>query len=48
MELGIVHVFRVGIVNGDDDINMSVEVWFDELGKDRMSLTTSGEGFKMC
>ena len=34
-------VFRVGILTVDGD--MSVEDWFDESGKDRMSLTTSDE-----
>ena len=39
-------VFSVGITIMDD--NMSVKAWFDESGKDGMSLTTSEEyaGFR--
>ena len=42
----MVFVFIVGVVIVDDD--MSVENWFDELGKDRMRLTTGDEdaGFR--
>jgi len=46
LELEIMPVFWVGIILVNDD--MSVEDWFDESGKDWVSLTTCEEdaGFR--
>jgi len=41
LELKMVLVFIIVIANDDD--NMSIEDWFDESGKDRVSLTTCEE-----
>ena len=41
LELEMVPIIIISITIVDD--NMSVEGWFDELGKDRMSLTASNE-----
>ena len=41
MWLEMVLVFIIGIVNDDD--NMGIEDWFDDLSKYRVSLTTCEE-----